>query len=292
MIPRPSARLSSAAPAFKPLALKDDVVSHQYDHLFAKIVKSAVKTLRDSQLTSNVDVSDSLRDCAIIIRKTAESVLTEQVLELAQRALLDAASKSKCVFLMGFCSQRPSNSCPMGFEATLAAMESPTSACWHIFKKGFCRHGDDCRKQHPSCKMSLRILVETCQMNAPIPSICDFKLKVADFVSQVVSEVERTVPCARVEATKKESTKCWTIELTPQADGRMNEEYLLSLMKNVLLSRSSNQQDIYMLGYAAKPFVSGSGGFVVVLGDMAAETRACWDFYSKGFCRKGCDCKW
>eukprot|EP00427_Karlodinium_veneficum_P021706 CAMPEP_0169100880 /NCGR_PEP_ID=MMETSP1015-20121227/21328_1 /TAXON_ID=342587 /ORGANISM="Karlodinium micrum, Strain CCMP2283" /LENGTH=448 /DNA_ID=CAMNT_0009161861 /DNA_START=136 /DNA_END=1482 /DNA_ORIENTATION=- len=292
MTARQSARLSSAAPAFKPLASKEDAMSHQYDHHFARIVKAAVKTMRDSQLTSNVDVSDSLRDCAIVIQKRGDAVNTEQVLELAYHALLDAASKSKFIFVMGFTSQKPSNACPMGFEATLGAMESATTACWHIFKKGFCRHGDDCRKQHPSCTMPIRILVETSQLHAPIPSICDFKLKVADFVHQVVSAVETSASCARVEATKKESSKCWTIELTPKADGRVNDEYLLSQVKSIMHTLSNNEQGVYMLGYAANPFVSCSTGCVVVLGDMVAETRACWDFYSKGLCRKGCDCKW
>jgi len=291
MIPKSSVRLSSAAPAFTPLALKSDVMSHDYDHHFAKILKAAVKTMRESELALNVDVSDSLRDCAIVIQTPRDSVPVEEVLELAHHALLDASSKSNCVFVMGFCAQKPFNMCPLGFEATLGVMESAISACWHIFKKGFCRHGDDCRKQHPSCKMSIRVLVETCELNSTIPSICDFKLKVADFVSNVVSAVERTASCAHVAASKGTS-KCWSIELTPKADGRMDAEYLLNLAKNTMLSLSSQGQGVYMLGYAEKPFMPKPSGCVVVLGDMAAETHACWDFYSKGFCRKGCDCKW
>lgn len=291
MIPKRSSRLSSAAPAFKPLALQEDVVSHQYDHHFAKILNAAVETMRESELTWNVDVSDSLRDCAIVIQTRGGSVPTEQVLELAHHALLDASSKSNCVFVMGFCAQQPFNMCPLGFEATLGVMESAPSACWHIYKKGFCRHGDDCRKQHPTCKMSIRVLVETCELNATIPSICDFKLQAADFVSNVVSAIERTESCARVEAIKG-AAKCWSIELTPKADGRLNEEYLLNVAKSTMLSLSNTEQCVYMLGYAAKPFISKPNGCVVVLGDMAAEAHACWDFYSKGLCRKGCDCKW
>jgi hypothetical protein len=290
--PRPLVRLSSAAPAFKPLASKEQVVSHQYDHPFAKVIKAAVKTMRDSDLISSFEISDNLRDCAIIVQANGDPALTESVLELAHQALLDAATQSKCVFVMGFCAPKPFNMCPSGFEVSLGAMESATAACWHVFKKGFCRHGDDCRKQHPTCKIPVRVLVEAPQLNAPVPTICDFKLKVADFVTTVASALEDCPSCVRVETMRKESSKCWTIELTTKAEGRVNEEYLLSVIKSTLLSHSNSSQGVYMLGYAAKPFISRPNGCSVVLGSMAAETRACWDFYSKGLCRKGCACKW
>lgn len=288
---RPSAKLSSAAPAFKPLGVKEESTSHLYDHHFSRVIKTAIRTIRDSQLTSNVEVSENVQDCAIVIRASSDSVPTETVLELAHHALLDAASHSKCIFVMGFSAEKPFNQCPLGSEVFLAAMESAQTACWHVYKKGFCRHGDDCRKQHPTFKMPVRILVETSQLTAPIPSICDFKLQVADFVSNVVLAIEQSGACALVEA-KKEPSKCWTIEMTPKADGRVNEEYVLSVAKNLLHSQSSTNEGVYMLGYAAKPFMPRSNGCVVVLGDMVAETRACWDFYSKGSCRKGCACKW
>jgi hypothetical protein len=270
----------------------EQVVSHQYDHHFAKVIKAAVKTMRDSDLISSLEISDNLRDCAIIVQARGDPALTESVLELAHQALLDAASQSKCIFVMGFCAPKPFNMCPSGFEVTLGAMESATAACWHVFKKGFCRHGDDCRKQHPTCKIPVRVLVETSQLNAPVPTICDFKLKVADLVSTVASALEKCPSCVCVETMRKEPSKCWTLELTTKAEGRVNEEYLLSVIKSTLLNHSSTSQGVYMLGYAANPFISRPNGCAVVIGNMAAETRACWDFYSKGLCRKGCACKW
>jgi hypothetical protein len=278
--------------------MKEEAVSHRYDHHFAKVIKSALKTMRNSELTSdveisdNVEVSDNLRDCAIVLKASSDSVPIENLLELAYHAFLDAASQSKPIHVMGFCSPRPLNSCPSGFEVTLGAMERATTACWHVFKRGFCRHGDDCRRQHPACKTAIRIHVETSQLNAPAPSIYNFKLNVADFVSSVVSAIEGIPSCANVEATMKESSQCWTIELTPNADVRVNEENLLGMVKSILLSHSRVSKGVYMLGYAAKPFIPRPSGCMVILGDMTVETGACWDFYSKGRCRKGCECKW
>lgn len=291
VIPKPAVRLRSAAPAFKPRALLEDAASHQYDLHFSQIVKDAVKTIRDSQLTCDVNLSDSLLDCAIVVQPWDNSLPTEHILNLTYRALLHASSKSSFIFLMGYLARMSLDTCPLGFEATLGVMERATSACWHLFKKGFCRHEDACRKQHPSCTMSIRILVERCQSISKTPAICDFNLKVAGFVSNVALVVERAASCARVEAVNR-SSKGWTIELTPEETGTLKGDYVLALAKHAFLSHSCEDHGLYMLGYAAKPFISRPNGFVVVLGNVAAEKRLCWDFYSKGFCRKGCDCKW
>jgi hypothetical protein len=283
-------RLSPAARAFTPLALKVEAID-RFDHQFSVVIKLAVKTMRKSHLPAlMVEVFYSSSGCAIIIRASKDSLVND-ILQLAKRALLDAGSKSKSIFVMGYCTQEPFVTCPLGFEATLGAMENANLACWHIFKKGFCRHAEDCCKQHPSFKMPVRVLVDMNDFSAPMPSISDFQLKVAIFVSEVVSAVQNIASCAHsVEGIRDEASSCWTIVMSAGAEGIMHTEALLSLMKNTLLS--VNGHGIYILGYGVNPFVPRPDGFTVVLGDMAAETRACWNFYSKGFCRKGCDCLW
>jgi hypothetical protein len=291
--------LSSKAAAFKPLALKEEVV-HQYDHQFSRVIKNAAKMMRESDLISNIEVSDNLRDCAIILQTSSDSA---SVLELAHHALMDAASQSKCIFVMGYCAPKPFIMCPSGFEVTLGAMESATSACWHVFKKGFCRHGDDCCKQHQTCKIPVRILVETSQLNAPdskgharseasANSIMDFNLQSADFITSVLAKLKENPHFAKVGATRNKTSKSWTIELTPREHADTYNDYLLTMAKNAFYSTSASSDALYLLGYAAKPFSEVPNGFVAVLGNMMAETRACWDFYSKGICFKGCDCRW
>ena len=55
---------------------------------------------------------------------------------------------------------------------------------------------------------------------------------------------------------------------TLQEELKPHKEYLVSLAKNLLFNATSNSNNVYIMGYSAKPFMEKSQGFVTVLGAM------------------------
>jgi len=127
-----------------------------------KVIRRTAKALEESDLSTNVFVSEDASDGSIVIRVRAETgVSVDSILIKAQKFLLETTNQSKSIYIMGFSSPRPFVELQSGFSATLGAMENATRACWHVFKKGFCRHGSNCSKQHPIYETNVRVLVET-----------------------------------------------------------------------------------------------------------------------------------
>jgi hypothetical protein len=157
-------RLNIKAAAFEPKSLEEPEKLQQFQHHFEKVVKMAVKALRGSEVIASVGVQQEHREWCITIQVNSDGqMLSQQVLTYAQQELLKATESSKSIFVVGFSSPSAFTRNPQGFQCTLAAMENARHACWHLFKKGFCRHGEECAKQHPACEMPLRVRVETAQ---------------------------------------------------------------------------------------------------------------------------------
>jgi len=226
----------------------------------------------------------------LIVRPVASS--NADCIALAKEALLEAASKSKCIYLMGYSSPKPFTMQPQGFQATLGAMENAKSACWHIFKKGFCRHGANCCKQHPACEMPVHVLVESACLNSCTRFIGAFKQEIAEIAMAVTATLQACDYTDTVETVKDDCTQGWTIEVMPKEELKPHKDYLLTLAKNTMFSATSRSKTAYIMGYGTKPFVSKANGFVAMLGDMQDESRTCWDFYSKGVCTRDCECRW
>jgi hypothetical protein len=134
---------------------------HQYRKKYDAVMKRIGMALAESDLLAGVTISDDAQDCCIVlqVRDEVESV-AEQLLTLAQKTLLQVTTKSKCIYVMGYCTPNAFKSQAYGFEATLGAMENATTACWHVFKKGVCRHDINCCKQHAIYKVPVRVIVE------------------------------------------------------------------------------------------------------------------------------------
>lgn len=81
----------------------------------------------------------------------------------------------------------------------------------------------------------------------------------------------------------------WGISIKMK-DASLSEQ-AFSIAKDALLEGAANSTCTYVLGYLAKPFQVQKHGFSTVLCGMRDESRACWDAYSKGFCRKPERCK-
>lgn len=286
-------RLNSKAPAFKPMTqASDDMLPHYKFHI-AKVVKTAMDTLQKCALASHVQILENPRDCTITLKtKAAGELARANMLAAAKQALSDAAAQSKCIFVMGFAAPDPFTMTPLGFEATLGAMENAKTACWHVFKKGFCRHESGCRMQHAVAKVPVRVVVESAEFKAPVAAVIDFKDSVADLVSTVTNALQKSHYAAKVEACADVAAQSWSIEVSGIRDTPAQQELMLAFAKQALLDTSARLGVVDVIGRTAKPFAPKSNGFVAVIGEMQPENKICWDYYSSGFCRKGCACKW
>lgn len=282
-------RLNTSAAAFKPLA-QEEPVQQQYKHHFAKVLNYIVATLEEYQMIRSYEVSDDLHDCSLIVKlHDNDPSSVDNVLYYAKEALLESASLSKCIYALGYCTPSPFTVTAQGFEVTLGAMENASTACWHLFKKGFCRHGDECNKAHPACKVRFRMLVETAMLSTYPPEAMDFQLQACDLVTDVLSSLKSNPHVQSADAWKDADTKCWSIQLSPKEGGKKHKEYVMTLAKNAFYEVSNNSSSIYMLGYDAKPFIKKSDGFALMLANVRSDSRTCWSFYSCGVCKKeGC----
>jgi hypothetical protein len=134
--------------------------------------------------------------------------------------------------------------------------------------------------------------VESVQLKCTGRSAAAFKQEVADLAMALTVTIESSTYTESVEAFKDRDSQGWTIEVTPKEELETCKDHLMAMAKNALFDATSKSSTAYIMGYAAKPFISKSSGSVAVVGDMRDESRACWDFYSKGMCTRGCQCRW
>jgi hypothetical protein len=290
--------LNAKAAAFKPAdsgAEKESSVKLHKTH-FAKVIQAAKANILGSKLVADVEVhEDAAGDCYVIVQPCEDAdseLLTERLMTLAKEALLEAAELSRCIYVMGYCSPKPFMPQPQGFEATLGVMESQKQACWHVFKKGFCQHGDDCCKQHPASQFKVHVVIEGASLTASADFVQDFKQEVAEVAMSVMAALEECAYSGRVEAVRNTNFQGWTIEVMPTEDVKLQEELLLTTARKAFFSATSSSSSAYIIGYAGKAFVPRSHGFLTILGDMQDEPRACWKCYGHGSCSKNSVCRW
>lgn len=294
-LPAESQRLNSQASAFQPKSETVDPAKQQWNHRFEEIITWTKESLQQSGEIAQVEVWDETDGWVIMVKPQvmeACSLQTERLLTLAKEALLDASAMSRCVYVMGYNGPKPFTQKPQGFEATLGVMENARSACFHVFKKGFCRHGAECSKNHPACEQTVQVVVESASMNSCTRFVKAFQQEVAALVMMVTATLGSCTYAEEVQAFDNKEGHGWTIEVTPKEEMKQQKEYLESIAQNALFRGTSDSNMVYILGYATKPFFSKSNGFVTIVGDMQEEDKACWDFYSKGFCTRACSCRW
>lgn len=290
---QPKQRLNAKASAFQPAQVQEEPAKFRFKQYFDDVIHSTKRALQDSGHAAGVEVSEDAGACFITIQTHAEDeLIAERLLTIAKEALLDATSQSKSIYVMGFASPQPFTARSQGFEATLGAMMNATKACWHVFKKGFCRHGVDCCKEHPACEVPVQVLVESAQFNSSTRFVREFKQEVADLAMSVTATFRECAHVEAVEAFKDKDEEGWCVEVTSREEGAAHRDYLLAIAKNALFSATNNSNHVYIMGYAAKPFVPKANGFVAMLGDMQDEAKACWSLYSKGSCQMDCACRW
>mmetsp|Transcript_14333 Transcript_14333/g.26603 ORF Transcript_14333/g.26603 Transcript_14333/m.26603 type:complete len:386 (-) Transcript_14333:137-1294(-) len=71
-----------------------------------------------------------------------------------------------------------------------------------------------------------------------------------------------------------------------------NKDQALQAAKDALMRGAETSENVYVMGYLQKPFTLTESGFTGMLGGMYDESRACWDVFTKGFCRRESICRW
>lgn len=294
--PAQRARLNSKASAYQPvqaLAEPEDPAKENYKLCFAEVVNQAWQTVSDSEEVASAEVYENATGWTLTIKPHgADEWQTDSLMTFAKEALLEAAANSRNIYVMGYCAPKPFTMRAQGFQATLGAMENATAACWHYYKKGFCRHGDKCRTQHPDIQVPVQVLIESAHFNSYPRTVSDFKNEVAQLATTVSAKLADCKHAIHVETYKASDGQGWTVEVTPAEESNAHKEYLLTLAKSSLFSDSDSSNSVYIMGYAVKPFISKSDGFVTMVGNMRDASKACWDLYSKGMCTRDCLCKW
>jgi hypothetical protein len=287
-------RLSGAAKAFVPqvamyptCSLETPAPRHQEQ--FADVVSIAVKDLLASDLVANVTQCPYEDGTYTIIIDPHESVCFDDVIDFSKARVLEATKMAKyTIFLMGYClPEWCFRTNAHGFEATLCRMENTACACWHLYKKGYCKHGATCKKLHPSTGVIMDIIVRSARLVR-----CDGQKWLADkFIQQTTDVVMAAMAALRkcdyvehAEGFMDAEHRCWTIQLTLKQSHSHHQDLLTSFAQKAILRITEQTGGICVLGYATKPFIYTPDGFVTILGDVQHQDKACWQFYSQGYC--------
>mmetsp|Transcript_45109 Transcript_45109/g.79377 ORF Transcript_45109/g.79377 Transcript_45109/m.79377 type:complete len:327 (+) Transcript_45109:150-1130(+) len=70
------------------------------------------------------------------------------------------------------------------------------------------------------------------------------------------------------------------------------KEQVLSAAKQSLLDNAEQSDQVYVLGYRKKPFMTTPLGFFVMLGTMSDPQQACWEYFCNGCCARDEGCSW
>lgn len=110
-------------------------------------------------------------------------------------------------------------------------------------------------------------------------------------VVAVMKAALETCPCANfVEAAQH--AQGWTVSVHVNAEELIRTEYILRIAKESLLNSTSKNAFVKVMGERLTPFLPAPQGFMATLGAVVDSSKACYDAYGKGFCRRGHACRW
>mmetsp|Transcript_20787 Transcript_20787/g.64950 ORF Transcript_20787/g.64950 Transcript_20787/m.64950 type:complete len:276 (-) Transcript_20787:60-887(-) len=117
-----------------------------------------------------------------------------------------------------------------------------------------------------------------------------FHHEAAEAVAAVKTALETSGYWVGIEAI--EHGQGWIIMAQVQPEDMHRAEYLLKLAKEALLGTTEQSSSVKVMGYRQAPFLPLPQGFTASLGAVQDASQACYDAYGKGFCRRGCACRW
>lgn len=172
------ARLNTRARAWAPAApcavVLDTPEVRYFKQEMHKFIAAAKAALVSCLYITGVQVTeDGAKGMSMVIRINSDCVqYSESTLSLVKQALLESATTSQQVVLLGY-GARPFIPMPAGFSAIFCLVPNKQVACWGLLKQGVCRYGAQCRWQHPVCQgaIHVKILFEepTCALPPPQP---------------------------------------------------------------------------------------------------------------------------
>lgn len=87
--------------------------------------------------------------CTLTAQVSKEHLpLTQHFIAVAKESIFERTGRGRGVCLLGF-KATPFKSTSTGFCAQLATVAPKRQACKKLYSEGFCKHGHDCRQQHP-----------------------------------------------------------------------------------------------------------------------------------------------
>jgi hypothetical protein len=289
-------KLNSKAPLVQPKAMQpkpvvDDLASSDYKNRFMEVLDNAKAEIQKSSCVEHLDVTNCDGTWCFVVRPSVApefACQTDEFLEWLEEVFLGAAQHYNGIYLMGFANGgcRAFTKEAQGFSAIYGAMDSSRNACWHVFKKGFCKHGADCGKQHPVCQVPVRVLLEKTSLNGCPKFMGAFKQEVADLSMAAIVALQGCGFAEKVEAFKDKDSQGWTIEVTPKEEVQSHKDFLLDHAKSVLLGATACLSLVCIIGHATQPFLSKGEGFATMIGAVMGETVPCADFFVKGCCTR------
>lgn len=234
-----------------------------YRNKLDKVIKRFAKLLEDHESIASVSVSEDDQDCSVKACAMGGIETRNSVASFAKQALLQSASQCKCIYVMGYCA-RAFLEHPWGVEASVGAMENATRACWHVFKKGHCRHEVNCSKQHPIHTATVRIIIECAPVERRPTLVPDFKLLLAGLVHTVRLALERNPSVTSARATEDIVSNSWTIELR---GALQKQDFLLEMARIDLLNVVNSSKAVRIIEHAGQAVTYRKHSFVVVLSE-------------------------
>lgn len=309
-----SRRLNAKAAPFMPVAPPplpnppsvinngDNRGAEGFKRQIASIIRDAMKIIEQAKEVFRITLHEDDRGewTAVIYPRGQQSEDPAKAMEvltaLAKDTIMATANKSKHIYLIGYCASW-TKARPCGFDATFAAMHNAGFACWHLYKKGFCRHESQCRKQHPQFLVPIHVIISVVQLQGSTLWERMFKKQLLAFAKDLMTMIQASPYVESVEAYRDDDLSGWTVEVVARdnmviPNGRSVRECLQADLQDAFFQASSNSESLYVVGYESLCFFKLPNGFITFLGNMQNEGKACWNMYAKGMCQMGAGCRW
>jgi len=177
-------------------ALPDFFMQHT-----GQVVMAAAATLAASaHPVIDVHTTRDRKGWSIVAKLRPEDLgHTDQVVEWAKEAILQAALDSVCVYVMGY-RRGGFRHRPHGFGAMLGLMQDEHLACWDVYNTGCCKREDACHWRHPASVKRLYFVVKPLVPEGADPWACFRELELEPAAAQLqgsdASDEQRGPPVA------------------------------------------------------------------------------------------------
>eukprot|EP00929_Paragymnodinium_shiwhaense_P053784 TRINITY_DN26955_c0_g1_i1.p1 TRINITY_DN26955_c0_g1~~TRINITY_DN26955_c0_g1_i1.p1 ORF type:complete len:446 (-),score=67.45 TRINITY_DN26955_c0_g1_i1:158-1495(-) len=135
------------------------------DAIFNREIANIVEALRTALLQEvygfNIELVAGHRQLTLKVRGSGvEDESIKQIRQIAQQALLRAATKTPFVHVLGDPCRPFKDTAHGGFRAVLGSVQYSPDLCWNFVAGDGCPWGETCRWVHPGSMLSLDVSVE------------------------------------------------------------------------------------------------------------------------------------